>query len=249
MSFYGIGDGSSFFNSFFGTSSSGNSANGISLSEWSMIKGGTYKRLLNSYYSENKNGAVTSIGKRLGIDKEAAKEFSAAGNDADSLAKAADKVTGLVKDMSEKYSDAGDAEKGRFMNELYDAASKYVEAYNSTVKSVSEVDNTSMLRNELSITTSTAANKKMLSKLGITIGSENKLAIDKDKFMKSDMADIKTMFMGRNSYMSRVQTNASMIRNTAAAATATASRAYTYTKSGTYSGFDTGMLSSYTGKM
>ena len=49
--------------------------------------------------------------------------------------------------------------------------------------------------------------------------------------------------------MSRVQTKASMIRNTAAAATATASRAYTYTKSGTYSGFDTGMLSSYTGKM
>ena len=89
----------------------------------------------------------------------------------------------------------------------------------------------------------------MLSKLGITIDSENKLAIDKDKFMKSDMADIKTMFMGRNSYMSRVQTKASMIRNTAAAATATASRAYTYTKSGTYSGFDTGMLSSYTGKM
>ena len=249
MSFYGIGsNNNSFMNQFFGTGTTANNGNGISLSEWSMIKGGTYKRLLNAYYNENKNSTVSTMGNKLGL-AESTKELTVAGNDAESLVKAVDKVTEIVKDMSAKYTDSDNEGKTKLMKDLYDAAAKYVEAYNSTVKSVSEVDNTSMLRNGLSITTNTAANKKMFDKMGISVDSQNKLSINEEKFMKSDINDIKTMFMGRNSYAAGVRTNAAMMYHTAEAAVATSSKAYTYTNSGAYSGFNTGMMSSYNSKM
>lgn len=242
MSFYGIGNGGadSFFSSFFGTSSySGNSSSqGVSLSDWAMIKGGTYKKLMNAYYGVNKSESVSAIGEKLGLE-ESDKQVSIAAGDASTLVKAVDKITNLVKESIDRYDTAAEDDKSKIIDEIYAATAKYVESYNSTVKSVSELDNNSMLRNGVSMTSNTSANKKMLDKIGITVGSDNTLSIDEKKFKSANMSDISTLFGGNGSYAGHVRTSANMISKVAG---------YTYTNTGSYARLS-GLGSSFNGKV
>ena len=135
-------------------------------------------------------------------------------------------------------------------DDLYKAASEYVKAYNSVIDSASESDNNSVLRNALSITKNTKANKKMLDKMGISIDSNNKLSIDEKKFKESDMtmSNLKTMFTGQSSYVSHIKRSTSIINNAAAAAVVNEKRASSYTHTGAYSSM-IGSISYYNNKI
>ena len=150
-------------------------------------------------------------------------ELSMAASDAEKLVKATGKLSSLVKD-SKSTSD-----------EMYKAASQYVESYNGLVKSTTNLDNRSVLRNELSITKNTKANDDLLEKVGIKINSDNTLSIDEKKFKEAKRTDLSSLFTGFSSYASHVSNSAGMIYNSANAAVAISSKACSYTNSGTYS--------------
>jgi len=247
MSFYGIGSGSdSLFTQFFGNTNqtTNNSMFSVSLSDWSMIKGGTYKKLMNAYYNADTSNTVSSAG-----DKNSAgsisKDVGVAGNDAGVLVKAIDKLSAKVKEIASQNESSDESSKSRLMDELYKAVSEYVDAYNNMLESVPKVDNNSMLRNELLITRSTTANSKLLDKIGVEIGSDNSLSVDEKTFKQANMSDISTLFGIRGSYISGVSTKALMIGNSASAMIATSSKAYTYTNKGTYSNLIQGKFDSY----
>ncbi len=239
MSFYGIGnDTNSFFNSYFGTNKTSSSSS--VLGDWSLIKTGSYKKLLTAYY-KNENDAKTSA-----TDteiKDTTKKFGVISNDAEQFVKSLDKFSSGVKEASAKYATASDEDKEKIMNKLYESASKYVEAYNKAIDSTTETDNTAILRRELNITRNTSANKKMLGKLGIEIGSDNKLTIDESKFKEARISDMSTLFNGQSSYASHVRSNATQMFNVAKAEFATSSNACSYTYKGEYSKLLSGVSS------
>ena len=71
----------------------------------------------------------------------------------------------------------------------------------------------------------------MLSKVGITIGSDSSLSMDESTFKKSDMSVAKSLFNGTGSYAYTVATKSAMANSYADMA---AKQANTYNKYGRY---------------
>jgi hypothetical protein len=78
----------------------------------------------------------------------------------------------------------------------------------------------------------TATNENLLGKIGITIGSDNKLSVDEETFKAADMSTVKSLMTGTGSYASNIGTKASLINMYAQQDAAKASGLYT--QSGTY---------------
>ena len=83
---------------------------------------------------------------------------------------------------------------------IYKAVSDFVSNYNSLVEKTGKSDDNSVLRNASSMVSYTKANQSLLKSIGITIGSDNKLSVDAEKFKQSDMAVVKSTFTGSSSF-------------------------------------------------
>ena len=75
-------------------------------------------------------------------------------------------------------------------------------------------------------TSSTKANSRLLSEVGITIGKENKLELDEDKLKNANISTLKTLFTGTNSFADRIAQKADAISK------AISNSAKSYTSSG-----------------
>lgn len=82
--------------------------------------------------------------------------------------------------------------------------------------------------------------EKLLGKVGITIGSNNKLSVDEKAFKAADMSTVKTLFNGNSSFAYSTSSRASMINFSAASE---ANKTKTYTNTGKYnSDYTTGSM-------
>lgn len=205
---------------------------GISYTDYATIKGGSYFKLMKAYYSDSDaSKAITSTA----TSKDDTKTLAQIEDATDSLKNAADallekgsksvfnKVS--VKDESGKTSQQYDTDA------IYKKVSNFVDSYNSVVSKTADANTTGILTSVSSMVNTTKANSAMLSKLGITIGSDNKLSIDETTFKKADMNTVKSMFNGQGSYGYAVSAKASMANYYAENE---ASKANTYAKSGMY---------------
>lgn len=232
-----------YFNGFFGNTSTGNSSaaglfgGGSSmLGDYSLIKSGSYKKLLTAYY------------KTQDADKETDSSSTASASETDSVEKA--RLLNAKTDASELQSAAealgsrslykatGTDEKGQ--NEYdTDAIKKSVEnfisAYNSYIDSTSKVDSTRVLKKSLSIVKQTAANQKLLKSVGIKIGENNKLSLDEEKFAEAKVSTLTSLFVGRDSYAGQIGQKAAATSGLANSAAYSGSNASTYTYGGSYS--------------
>ena len=99
------------------------------------------------------------------------------------------------------------------------------------------------MRKAAMMTKNTAANRNMLSRVGITIGKDNKLSVDEEKLKKANINDLKSLFGGSySSYVSSIGQRASDIQKVSEQMikSATNSNASTYTRRGSYSSLATG---------
>lgn len=234
---YGI-SGASFFNTYFGSSGNSGSYSGtgsvfsqsssVNLSDFSMIRNGTYSKLMKSYY---KNVDTSSEKSKLTKNKDASdvKSLTLTRNDAQTLYKAASAMNN-----SSLYS-ASSKDGSYDYDTLYKKASDFAKAYNDLHDSFEDIDSTSVLNVGINMTGNTSANKGLLGKVGITVNADNTLKIDEDKFKSASMNDLKTLFTGRSSYGDKIKNYASSAYSIAssnvAASTVTGSA---YTMSGAY---------------
>ena len=211
-------------------SSSGSSASNLNfLSDYTAIKNGSYGKLMKAYYSPEPSKEISSLSQT----KKASTTASTAADDTktlaevqsttDSLKESADALLAKGKNSLFKDEDVND--------KLYSAVSKFVDNYNSVLKTSDSVNSTSVLNRMQGLTSATSANKNLLEKVGITINKDNTLSIDKDTFMKADFNTVKNVFNGNGSYGYRVSAQASFINF---AADNEATKANTYTNNGTY---------------
>ncbi|MBE5925754.1 MAG: hypothetical protein E7270_02160 [Lachnospiraceae bacterium] len=210
--------------------SSLNTSSGVSsttslLSDYYSIRNGSYKKLLTAYYDKLDKGEVESVSNSTSVDST----------------KTLAQIKSVTTDLSEATSDL--LEKGSKsvfskkdgeydMNAIYDSVKNFVDSYNEVIEEGSKASSTSIERSTNNLINTTSANAKNLAKLGIKIGSDDKLTIDEKVFKESSAEAVKSMFNGAGSYAYNVAAKASQMMYNV---NTEANKSATYGSSGSYS--------------
>lgn len=200
---------SSLIGSMNNSSNNNNIFNSINLSDYSMIKSGSYKKLMNSYYGTNKtdksNNSVSS--------SDAVNKLSEA-TDKTGLTKMKAEADSLKKAASELNSDKmWDGSKSQ--DDITSAVKSFASKYNDVMEQSSKVKMDDSANNLDWMKSLTKTMSKTLDKVGITVGADNKLSIDEDKLASADTKTLKTLFSGDNSYGGQIQQKANNLSNVA----------------------------------
>ena len=177
------------FGSFNNSSANSSFTSGLysSLSEYSTIRSGAYKKLVSSYYSKTASADKSdTTSTKVNSNKNAIaqkRELTEVRDAADSLYKAASKLT----DTSTSKSLFKKADK--VTNDITSAVKDYVKNYNSLLEEAADTTNSKVTGKVSFMTGQTNAYKSSLEKVGITINSDKTLSIDEDTFKKSDEYD------------------------------------------------------------
>lgn len=213
-------------NSLFGsTGLSSVSSTASLLSDYASIRNGSYTKLLRSYYnkidSEDSDKASTTTKKTTTADRltnsQLLSEKEAAGKLRSSAAELVQTGKDSLFNKKEVKGKDGTVSKDYDTDAIYSAVSDFVKNYNSTVEALGNSSTSSVLNSGNRMVSYTNAMAKSLSKVGITVGLNNKLTLDEEKFKAADMSNVKTLFNGIGSYAYSVSASASSMANAASA--------------------------------
>lgn len=216
MNIFGKQDVSFLFSSM--NKSTTGSANAFSwLGDYASVKNGSYGKLMKAYYGEVSGSKLRTAAKdvREKTDteqkqlKEQKEALSKVETGADSLKKSAEALLKTGKD---------DVFSKEEENAVYDAVSSFVKNYNETLQAAAGSGNKNIESRVNSLTANTEVYKKQLSNMGITIGEDKTLSIDKETFMKADKSKVQDLFQGTGSFGYRTSTRASLISSAAKSA-------------------------------
>ncbi len=219
---------------------------GFNVSDYAMIKNGSYGKLMKAYYTKQDADSLSRTG-------DSKKSLTLMRSSADSLKKSAETLNNASlwekKKLKKKNEETG--EETEVWDYDWDTITKavktFVDDYNSVVKQAGNSDTRNVLRNASWMTEMTEKAGKLLLKVGITIGAGNKLEFDEETLKKTttlgkssvemdNISTLKTLFTGYGSFADKVSQKAQGISRASANAAAKASAlGSAYTKNGTYS--------------
>ena len=203
---YGWNSGNSFMNSFFGTGGSGSGPSLLSsLGDLQMIKSGAYKKAMKAYYANQVSQSKTD-----GKDTDT---ISGSGT-ADSKVK----LSNLKSSAQKLYESANalknaDYSKDARPEDLLSKAKSFIDSYNSTLSTTKNMNSYSILQTAVWGTEQMNISEGLLNKVGISIGENNSLSIDEEKFKSAKMSDLKALFSGSGSLADRISQKASTMYN------------------------------------
>ena len=232
----------------FGRSSSAGSspfsALTASLSDYNMIRSGSYKKLMTSYFAKTDVDAFRSAfnsskvnNKSTATSKDSTETLSKVESSAKDLKDSASKLlqtgTKSVFNKVDAKDEDGNDVKAYDTDKIYKAVKSFVDDYNAMIQAADSSKTTAIQKSTISMINATSKYESSLNKIGITIDSDNyRLSIDEETFKGADMNRVKNLFNGTNSFAYNVKSQASMIEYRA---DNEASRANTYTHKGSYS--------------
>lgn len=213
------------------------------LSEYSSIKSGAYAKLAKKYYSEESGRTDTKSDtktdtnwKDTSISKDSTKTLGAVEDATDKLKDAADALLATGKSSVfqkiEKKGDDGVVRQSYDSKKIYEAVKSFADQYNAVLDQAKDAKSSSIQSDYKSMQMATQGNQKLLASLGLTVDTDGKLAIDKEKFESADMGNAKSLFQGAGSYGYQISAKASMMNFHAQNES---TKANTYTGNGTYS--------------
>lgn len=222
----GFGTNNSFMNTFFGVNNGGSSYGSSllsSLGDLQMIQRGVYKKALKSYYASqatNKDSGTAETIKDSGT--------------ADSTTS----LSNLKSSAKRLYDSANDLKNANYSSnakpeDLLDKAKSFVNDYNSTLTNTKNMNSYSILQTAVWGTEQMNISEGLLNKVGITIGENNSLSIDEEKFKSAKMSDLKALFGGSGSLADRISQKASTLYNQSTNQLAVNQGKMTYTMFGT----------------
>ena len=175
---------------------------GISYTDYASIKNGSYGKLVSAYYKkvETEDGKSSSSS----TIKDSKEKLNSINDAAGKLADSADKLLNKGKDslFKTKTDGAGHSYVDYDTDEVYKAVKDFVNDYNDFLDSASEAD--------------AKANESTLKAIGITVGSDNKLSVDEDKFKEASKARVQSVFQSTGGFAYQVKAKASTVSNYAA---------------------------------
>lgn len=214
-------------------SGSSNQSSGNILTDYASIKNGSYGKLMKAYYARQKVQSASETG-------DSAQKLTLMRSSTDSLKKSADALNNASL-WEKKKTTKKDEETGEEIEvEDYDwdaitkAVKSFVTNYNAVVTQAGDFDNKNILRNAVWMTGTTNTYENLLAKVGISIGTGNKLELDENALKGADMGTLKSLFTGNGSLADKISQKASTLSNVAASA-AVRANGIPYTSNGSYS--------------
>lgn len=177
-----------------------NAFGSFNLSDYASLKNGSYKKLVKSYYAEQKKTPDTDKvssnknDKTQNVDKTGMSQMKV---QADSLKTA---VAALGKDDLWKQTD------GKYdMDKITNAVKSFVNGYNAAISQADKVKSKEIAQDVKFMDSMTSTMSKALSKIGITVGFDGKMSLDEDSLKKANVSNIKSLFTGTVSYGSQIE--------------------------------------------
>ena len=170
-------------------------------------------------YNSIKNGSYSKLMRKYYSNKASESTDGATAN----------KNTGKVQSIDGNIAKEYDTDK------IAKAVSSFVKDYNSLVSSTADSSSRYVLNSASNMVNYTRANADLLKKIGISVGSDNKLTVDEDKLKASDMAVVKSVFKDSGSFGQTISAKASTIYGNAVSQLSELSTKNSYTSNGLYS--------------
>jgi len=183
----------------------------INLSDYALIKKGGYKKLMKSYYDEQ-SGKTTDKNTELNFDKTDPNKKGYA-IDKTGLTQMKKEAEGL-KTAVEAFNkdDLWKKINGEYdMDKIAGAVKDFVSEYNDVVSRSSKVDSKEISQSMGYMSSLTGTMSKALSKIGVTVGFDGKLAVNEDALNKASATSVRSLFAGAASYGAQVEGKASEI--------------------------------------
>lgn len=249
--------GSYGLSSLFGGGSSGSFYG--SLGNYGSIRSGSYKKLLHSYYAKANASTSSAANKKTNTRRDnwspicqySNRSLTAVRKEADELSASARALTnqGSNSLFAEKYTTTTDPEtgvktttKGYDREAISEAVDAFVSDYNSAVKAGMESASTNVNRNTSYMAKQTAIYARSLAEVGITVGKDQTLSVDKEKLKDADIESLKRVFNGPTSFASLTANRSGSISQSAVRASSTLS---TYNRVGNYNNYYGNYFGSY----
>lgn len=214
------------------------------LSDYASIKNGSYGKLMKAYYSEVATDDVKSVVnsqkkplERSSLTREEYKKYASVETASDALKDAADvlldKALYEKKEITEKNADGIESTGTDYdTNAIYKAVNSFVKNYNAVVTAAEEADDATVSRRVENLMNNTASNSAALKAVGITVGKDGALTLDKDTLLKADVSKLQKLFQQNGSYGYQASAQASLVNF---AADNVMNRGSVYTEDGSYS--------------
>lgn len=199
------------YSSWFNTSNKNVSS--YSLSDYASIKNGSYRKLTNYYYGKSQSRSAIESQKQESAKKKI--EYSSTFNSAAALSSSLSKLTNDRDILRNKIitKDAEGVEKEDYDRQKIASLVKgFTESYNSMIKNGGDSNNSTVIRNTYNMVNQTAVYEGALNRVGITINSDNTLAVDEDTLNKADVTSLRGLFGGNHSYATLIQNKADNIQ-------------------------------------
>lgn len=234
----------------FSSLSSSRSGSGLGnlnfLADYASIKNGSYGKLMKAYYQKVDNNSDSDSTKTSNSSKlttslaaDSAKKLTAIDSSADKMKEAADALleTGEDSLFQEKNVTTVD-ENGVKTSSLqidkdaaYKGVASFVDSYNKLLTDTAESNSIGITKAAGNMTNLASVYSGSLKDVGITIGTDNKLSIDEEKFKTAEDSKLKSMFNKSNSFAYSMSAQASFVDY---AARREQSKANTYGETGNY---------------
>ncbi|MCM1257113.1 MAG: hypothetical protein NC307_04595 [Roseburia sp.] len=189
------------------SSSSSNGLFGVNLVDYASIRNGSYRKLVAAHYANEKAEEEGSTSSSNGV-KDSKQTLTSIGDAASELKDAASKVRSLFKTTN---TGKGYSQVDYDTDEMYSAVKDFIKSYNSLIDSAEKSETSSISKTAKNMTTYTAANKKALEAVGITVGSDSKLSIDEDKFKEASKSRVQSLFQSTGGFAYQISSKASRI--------------------------------------
>ncbi len=203
---------------------------GINIADYFSIKNGSYGKLVKAYYKQQDDNKVTSTADKKPVSSVTrTKVTDAVKEELAGVQTAAKDVSKAASQLLEKGSQSLFKEEDR--EKVYEAVNRFAQDYNSLVEKGSQSASSSVARYTNSLTNMTGGYESSLKEVGITIGADKKLSVDKNTFLNADENRIKELFNANRSYVNQASTWAREVGNIASSESF---KSNLYTVNGTY---------------
>lgn len=201
MNFFNVSNTYDYMNSFFGNSnSSGATGSTNLLGDYYSVQNGSYYKLAKKFYAkaaQEEEKSAQAKEKSVELVKTGVEDVM------NSLNKLMD--DSLFKKV-ESRDESGNKTYEYDKDKILDKLKGFVEDYNSMIKDAGELEGDNSLRAGVRLVDQMKVYKSALSKIGVSIESDNTLKIDEEAFKEADMTDVKSLFTGNVSMAKNIQT-------------------------------------------
>jgi hypothetical protein len=181
------------------------------LNQWSDFR--VSKNLYKSYFDMQKTNATSAAKEaadKITEKKDSTKTNAYSASKNDKLKTYADNVSSAVSDLANAFKT--DAKTGDIDREkAFEAASSFVDSFNELYSSTKGSGNSTVSNKSEFIAKMTSAYSNKLKDVGITVGNDGKLSIDKDTFNSADTGDLDKIFGKKDSFASFMSSQASAV--------------------------------------